>query len=155
MNSQDPLARLRDIHLPETGGWWPPAPGWWLLAALALIAAVIALAGLLHHQRRNRWKRAARAELKQLGGMASGHSAWFDALNALLKRVARQRYPQQHPETLTGASWIEFLLATAPADKPVDRATVEAMVTASWRPDGATDPEPALTFARHWLEAQA
>lgn len=154
MNSQDPLANLRDIHLPATGGWWPPAPGWWLLAALALILVVAVTTWLVRRHRRDRWKRAARAELNQLARMASGHSAWFDALNALLKRVARQRYPLRHPETLTGTAWVEFLLDTSPSGTSVDRATVESMVSASWRPDGALNPEPALAFARKWLEAQ-
>ena len=27
----DPLAELRDIHLPPEIGWWPPAYGWWIL----------------------------------------------------------------------------------------------------------------------------
>ena len=40
-NQGDPLAELRDIHLPEAVSLWPLAPGWWLL--LALIAAVLGL----------------------------------------------------------------------------------------------------------------
>ena len=35
----DPLAELRDIHLPEAVGYWPLAPGWWLLLVSALVLA--------------------------------------------------------------------------------------------------------------------
>jgi len=41
-NSADPLAGLRDIHLPEAIGWWPPAIGWWLvLASMMLLIGAI------------------------------------------------------------------------------------------------------------------
>ncbi|MDP7406676.1 MAG: DUF4381 domain-containing protein, partial [SAR324 cluster bacterium] len=29
--NQDPLAALRDVHLPPAVSWWPPAPGWWII----------------------------------------------------------------------------------------------------------------------------
>jgi hypothetical protein len=32
----DPLAQLRDWHLPDPIQWWPPAPGWWISAAVFL-----------------------------------------------------------------------------------------------------------------------
>ena len=36
MNPNDPLANLRDIHLPGDVSWWPLAPGWWLLLAVII-----------------------------------------------------------------------------------------------------------------------
>ena len=63
MNPQDPLSQLRDIHLPDTGGFWPPAPGWWLLALIALAALAGLIWWLRRQRRRTRWLRLAKAEL--------------------------------------------------------------------------------------------
>lgn len=34
---------LRDIHLPETIGWFPPAIGWWLLIIFVPIISYFAI----------------------------------------------------------------------------------------------------------------
>lgn len=155
MNGQDPLAQLRDIHLPDTGGFWPPAPGWWLLGALVL-ASVAALALFWHRHRRNTlWQRQARNLLADLEHSASKDSIWFCELNALLKRVARQAFPDRNPEALSGQAWTDFLLETAPTDRIASRPVVEAMVASTWLPAPATDPAQALSFAAAWLEARA
>ena len=154
MNPQDPLSQLRDIHLPAPGGFWPPAPGWWFLAilAVALIAALTWI--ILKRRRRNRWFRSARSELALLERLAAPDARWFVQLNTLLKQAARERYPESHPEALTGDAWVEFLLATAPKHRVASRSVAEALVESAWRPSVSTEPAQALAFARLWLGGQ-
>lgn len=154
MNAQDPLAQMRDIHLPETGGWWPPAVGWWWLTLILLLVLVGAFLWWRHQRKRTQWRRDAMSELKTLRARAENHPRWFGELNGLLKRAAREAFPRRHPETLTGEQWVEFLLATAPDDQPNPADTVNAMVAACWQPAATVAPDDALRFARIWLEAQ-
>ncbi|WP_139173042.1 DUF4381 domain-containing protein [Marinobacter sp. AC-23] len=60
MMPDDPLSQLRDIHLPQTGGFWPPAPGWWVLAFVLLVAVAILVWAVRRRHRRNRWLRLQR-----------------------------------------------------------------------------------------------
>ncbi|MEX2327800.1 MAG: DUF4381 domain-containing protein, partial [Pseudomonadales bacterium] len=53
----DPLAQLRDIHLPAPIEAWPPAPGWIVLAILALLFATAAIVFLYGRWRRNQYRR--------------------------------------------------------------------------------------------------
>jgi hypothetical protein len=112
MNGTDPLAQLRDIHLPPPIGWWPPAPGWWLLAALVSIAllAIVVWAGRRYRQRRYR-----RFALRQLRAL---HQQWqtqhddaqfVQAVNRLLKQCALSAFPHSEVAILSGAEWLEFL----------------------------------------------
>lgn len=154
MNGQDPLAQLRDIHLPDTGGFWPPAPGWWLLALLSLTALALAVLWWRRRLRRNRWLKCASRELAELERSATPEPAWFAQVNALLKQAARQRYPERFPEALSGDAWVDFLLATAPRERIASRPIAEAMVEASWRPSVSADPADVVRFSRLWLRGQ-
>ncbi|HAD08873.1 MAG TPA: hypothetical protein DCF62_05290 [Porticoccaceae bacterium] len=102
MNS-DPLAQLRDIHLPEAIGWWPPAPGWWLLTLL-LIAA---LGYALWWWRRRRARLYFRGQAHQLlvscwrdYELNGEDRVFMDALLDVLKRALRSN---QH-QTTRGAA---------------------------------------------------
>ncbi|WP_223807921.1 DUF4381 domain-containing protein [Marinobacter sp. R17] len=151
MNQGDPLAQLRDIHLPEPGGFWPPAPGWWILAALVLILVAAVLWWFWRRHRRNRWIHDAKQELARLSASARSDNDWFTELNALLKRCARQRYPDQHPDALSGSQWTDFLARTEPT---LERQQVEALVNAAWRPSPGIEPDQARALAERWLGGQ-
>lgn len=107
--------------------WWPPAPGWWLLAGL-LLAVLVAILLLRRRQPARHApaavepgedpiRAAALAELAALRRPAPDEPAspWLQALNGLLKRLCRSRYPDDRPHTLTGRAWLAFLDSRCPA----------------------------------------
>lgn len=154
MNGQDPLSQLRDIQLPETGGWWPPAPGWWALLILLCLFVVGSLLWWRHRRQHSQWRRDTLAELRQLEKRAEPHPDWFGELNALLKRTARHAFPDRRPESLSGNAWRDFLLETMPPGTG-DEEAIEAMITACWQPVPTLPPSKATDIAKTWLEARS
>ena len=111
----DPLAGLRDWHLPGPVSWWPPAPGWWLLAALVLILVVAVLVWWRRRRRRTAPARAALAELAALRARlatAEDGPRLAGAISVLLRRLALVRYPRDQVAGLAGAQWPAFLERT-------------------------------------------
>jgi hypothetical protein len=109
---QDPLAQLRDIHLPQSVSWWPPAPGWWLLAILLLLALGVTARWMWLRYQRGAYRRAGVAELEQLLAnwrTSSDTGAFLQQLNALLKRVALYSFPGADVAAMNGAGWTAFL----------------------------------------------
>ena len=49
----DPLAQLRDIHLPDTVSDWPPGPGWWVLALVLLLFGAALVIWAVRRYRKN------------------------------------------------------------------------------------------------------
>jgi hypothetical protein len=114
----DPLAGLRDIHLPSEISNLPLAPGWWLLAALLLVAAI---AGFIHHRRQRQRRQYRREALELLKQLMSDHketdssAATLQNINTLLKRVALAAYPHIPVARYHGQEWTQFLHQAAPS----------------------------------------
>ncbi len=112
----DPLAQLRDIHLPDPVSSWPPAIGWWLLA-IALLASLIALAYLLwRYVKKNHYRRMAikaLAQIQQEYNDKKNASIYLNNINILLKKVSVIYYQKERIAKLTGETWLAFLDETA------------------------------------------
>ena len=117
----NPLDALLPPIAPPPVSWWPPAPGWWLLA----LAAPLIAGGLFLLRRRRRAPGPARvdplreAALEELASLAMPYGCeagpWLQQINALLKRLCLQRYPQSQCQTLSGRAWLAFLDSRCPA----------------------------------------
>lgn len=95
MNTQDPLAQLRDIHLPEPISWWPLAPGWWLLTVLVLGVLVFSARWLIKRRANNCYRKEALKYLTQIPATASNDKlTQCQEILSLLRRAAKTAFPQ-------------------------------------------------------------
>ena len=103
---------LRDIHLPETLGWWPPAIGWWLLVILIPLLCVL----IIWIYRRITRKTAIKTAKKQLMAIkkdnTSDDSQKLIELSALVRRVVISISIRNETASLTGKNWLEYLDST-------------------------------------------
>lgn len=107
----DPLAQLKDIHVPNSVDVWPLDWGWWCLIALCLIATISIVAYLVKKHRFNKPRRDAQ---KLLSGISPADENWPMQINTVLKRTAVTYFKPQEIAGLYGNSWHEFLMQTLP-----------------------------------------
>lgn len=146
----DPLAQLKDIHLPDPVGIWPLAPGWWISAILLLSASVATVMFIRKWRQRRRARAQAMAELKSLSASSND---WPVQLNALLKRAALSYFPHHRVASLHGEAWADFLTRQVPA-KHADRVrrVLGQLHRAVYDPKTpAPEFSEALSASRTWL----
>lgn len=149
----DPLAALRDIHLPADPSWWPLAWGWWLLAAgiLLLVGAVI---WWWHDPRRKHYRQGewALRLLRDDLHLRTDPQAYSAAVSRLLKRYALLRYGRPGVAGLAGSRWQSFLHKTGGAQAFTD-GDLEDLSTAAYRRGGtAVDRQQITERAFAWLK---
>ena len=108
----DPLANLRDIHIPSALDTWPPAIGWWLLAASAILATGYAVYWILKWWKSNQYRREGVRELNLLLENHASEPQYLEQYSSLLKRVALSKYARESVANLTGEAWVSFLDST-------------------------------------------
>ena len=109
----DPLAQLRDVHLPDVPAFWPPAPGWWIIALLVLLLLAWFVYRLARRWYRDAPRRQALAELQRdFLACSRGELAPDEAIhraNALLKRLWVHVDGEREVAALSGDPWLAYL----------------------------------------------
>jgi len=176
--SADPLAGLRDIHLPAAVSWWPPALGWWLLAATILMLIVALL--FYWRWRNNKAGKtivfsthdsinAALLELTRLEHQCAEkheHTRRMVAeASQLLRRCAMQLSSHNGLENsdhkpdavagLTGSAWLDWLDARW-SRSDFNQSAGRLLLEAPYRNTSPshTEIDELLSIMRAWLEQQ-
>lgn len=154
----DPLAELRDIHLPPEVSFWPPAPGWWIVAGLV----VLAMLGLAYLEWRRRQTLSYRA-VKALEAIGNDHARYPDSravaaeAAVLIRRVVLSRPGRGDAAALTGEAWQGYL-AKGKAGVPADISAF--LAKAPYLPpqapaSAAVDRTALVASLRRWIKANA
>ncbi|WP_394174929.1 DUF4381 domain-containing protein [Thalassotalea litorea] len=106
----DPLAELKDIHLPDAISIWPLAPGWWIIIAI-IIGLIVYVANRWRQQLR--YLRVKNQGLKFLSGNDSLSSE--QTLNTL-KWICLHYFERQQVAKLHGETLLRFFLTKLPTD---------------------------------------
>lgn len=143
---------LKDIHLPDSVGWWPPAPGWWLLPILiALLAVIVRLV-----YRRLIRRTPAKSAQKLLTSLRQRRSddpiQTVAQLSVLLRRAALSLDSRAQVASLRGDAWLEYLDSFLP-DAPFREGVGRCLADLHYRPTAPDDIDIDALFAlcERWL----
>ncbi|MEE9451556.1 MAG: DUF4381 domain-containing protein [Gammaproteobacteria bacterium] len=149
----DPLAALRDIHLPKAVSFWPPAPGWIIITTLI----VLLCSGLIwigyRYLRRQRIKKLALQRLQALQAQyQQSHQGKeiVTELSILLRRVALAYFPRKEIAGLTGKPWLSFLQSHG---QDCDFEQVGALLlSAPYQAQIKADLTPLMAVCLRWIK---
>ena len=149
--NQDPLAALRDVHLPPAVSWWPPAPGWWVI--LFIILGLLALLFWYIHLTRKKWQvsRLVNAELEQIEYRflsSENTEEAFRELSILTRKVVLTLCDDSRVAGLRGKNWVSFLNHIAASHLK----NLEMLIIYSYLKQVEADPLLLVDDLRQWMK---
>ena len=146
---------LKDIHLPETLGWWPPAIGWWVLAILIPLFFVL----IIWIYRRITRKTAIKTAKKLLIAIKRNDDLndrqKLIELSVLIRRVVVSNSFRNETASLTGQRWLEYLDSTVDGS-PFTSGAGRFLADAHYQkiPAADLDISSVISVCENWLNAQ-
>ncbi|WP_286233168.1 DUF4381 domain-containing protein [Thalassotalea sediminis] len=142
----DPLAQLKDIHLPEQVHQWPIAYGWWLLCFTLITVLLIVIVKSYKKRKLLADKKTALQRLKNPEISA-------EQIVTLLKWVSIRYFNRSQIAKLHGKEFTDFLLAQVPEKKRAQFSQeLPNLVMAHYRNDENQEALVALKAqAQMWI----
>lgn len=159
MDSEELLAQLADIHLPEPVSFWPPAPGWWILAALILALAIWGVSRLVAAAQFSKIRNHALAELDKCYQTYADNSEldqntlqlqFVNGANSVFKRVALYHFKSPEIASLGGSQWVDFMKRTGNSEL-LDSQIYDALSFGRFQTKIDVDVDKFYAFGRQWI----
>lgn len=144
----DPLGGLVDIVTPAAPSLWPQTPASLILIAALSLCIACAAVWLVRRHRRNRYRRAALAELAATDVQRPNAAA---TLADLVRRTALAAFPRTVVVPLQGADWLAFLDRSY-GGTAFSSGPGHVLAEVPYRPDAEPgDPTELVTLVRLWI----
>ncbi|AUR52506.1 DUF4381 domain-containing protein [Aquella oligotrophica] len=107
----NPLAELKDVHLPAPVSIFPLATGWYIVIVLIFILVAVLIWWQLRRHKKKQQQQEIFSLLKQIkaNAVTTSDEKTIEECSILLKRVAVAKFPEQKPQLLFGKNWLQFL----------------------------------------------
>jgi len=140
----DPLAQLKDVHLPEQIHNYPIAPGWWLLAIIILAAIIWAIKTVVNHKKFNHQRKVAKKLLRD-GQLSNAE------IIVLMKTVAMHYLPRENVASLHGEKLAQYLQSQLPEKYRANfNSLIEGQLNQHYAPSLQSDVS-LIDAANLWL----
>lgn len=156
MEQMDPLAQLKDIHLPEAPGLWPLAWGWWILFIVIILMLISAIILWRRRRARNRYRAQAIAELqlaKQAFDQDQDVPGYLQHVSIILRRAALTGCSDSYHANLKNEAWLEWLDDQCPATHTkFTTGPGRVLLTGPYQKAPEADVESLHKLACQWLQ---
>ncbi|MEA3240514.1 MAG: DUF4381 domain-containing protein [Pseudomonadota bacterium] len=157
-NNQNPLAALKDIHLPPVPGWFPPASGWWILGFSLLVLFSYTFYKWRQRRLSRRPVTLALRELSRLELKSNDpeiQRQTLQEISSLLRRFCLVFFSRRQVAGLCGQPWLDFLKERA-GEKglKITDAELYPLLEEAYAPVAAADLEVLGKIIEKWLAAQ-
>jgi hypothetical protein len=146
---------LKDIHLPDTIGWFPPAIGWWLVMVLIPVLVALLYWAYGRFTRKTAAIKKAKVLLLTIKKSEMANAQKLIELSALLRRVAISVAPRAQTAGLTGQAWLAFLDSSLDGS-PFTRGAGQCLASAPYRASAPSEQDISqlISLCEDWLKAQ-
>ncbi len=142
------LANLKDLQLPEAVSIFPLAPGWY--GVIAILVLIMFAIGYWQIRRLHKLQRVSNI-ITLLDSIALQNNPQLLAeVSILLKRVAREKFPEQQPQSLFGDKWLQFLDKSGKTTNFTQGAGSILLDVYQNKP--LENPEKLITIIKTWLK---
>ena len=150
LNLPQLLDLMHDLVRPEPVAWTPQTIGWTVVAVWLVTVTGLIIWSRIQHWRRNRYRRAALAELRQIGQQQElDQQTMAYAIATLLKRTALAAFGRDQVADLYGKEWADFLRRSSRHDKLIER-NADALGSAAY--SQLANGHDLLAPAQRWIQ---